>query len=433
MTLTSRIPRLAIAALALALVLRIAFIAATPGYAPHHDDRDYDRLACGLVAGKGYTRLGPPVSEDRCGHSPTGAPTAFRPPGLPMFLAAVYTAADPLGIERWTAARVALALLGTASVALLGIIAWRLFGRRTALAAMWLGAVFPPAIVLGGSLLSETLLVTLMLAAIAAALADRAAGGDRRWLVATGVLCGLAALTRSNAPALILPLAVAAATAIPGRRRLRVRAGRALALIGVAAVVIAPWTIRNAVTMHAFVPVAAEAGTALSGTYNDAARTDPRWPGAWQLPGRLPEIKALVAPYRGDEPGEQHALTQYSLHYMADHPLYVASVGARNVWRLIGLAGPAWWHAAGHSMSQPVWTSDVGGVAFLAYFALAVAGAFTTAARRAPRWLWAIPVLTLLSFVFIVGETRFRAPLEPFVLLLGALALTRPKPEAEHA
>ncbi len=38
---------------------------------------------------------------------------------------------------------------------------------------MALGAVFPPAIVLGGSLLTETLFVALMLAAIAAVLADR--------------------------------------------------------------------------------------------------------------------------------------------------------------------------------------------------------------------------------------------------------------------
>jgi 4-amino-4-deoxy-L-arabinose transferase-like glycosyltransferase len=428
---TQRIPRLALAALALALVLRLAFVAATPGYVPGHDDRDYDRLACGLVAGKGYTRFGPVVSEDRCGEGPTGEPTAFRPPGYPMFLAAVYTATDPIGIERWTAARVAQALLGTVVVALLGLVAWQLFGRRTALAAMMLGAVFPPAIVLGGSLLSETLFVALMLGAIVAVLADRSRGGDKRWLVAAGVLCGLAALTRSNAPALLLPLAVAVAAAPPGPRRPIARVGRAAALVAVAALVVAPWTIRNAVELHGFAPVSTEAGSALAGTYNDTVRTDPNWAGAWRPPGHLPEFRTLLASVGGDEPAEQRELMQESLRYMADHPGYVAKVVGLDLARLSGLAGPDWWHFAGRPLSLPRWTADVSGAAFLVFLALALAGAFTRAARAAPRWVWAIPVLVLASVVVFVGETRLRAPIDPFVVLLAALALTRFLPAAQ--
>ena len=425
MTLTRRVPRLAVALIALALVVRLAFIAATPGYVPEHDDRDYDRLACGLVAGEGYTRAGPPVSESRCGDGPTGNPTAFRPPGFPMFLAAVYTASEPIGVERWTAARVALALIGTGSVALLGLVAFGLFGRRTAMVAMGLAAVFPPSIVLGGALLSETLFVALMLAAIAAVLADRAAGGERRWLVAAGVLCGLAVLTRSNAPALILPLAIAVATTGAAVRPLRARLGRAAALVGIAALVVAPWTIRNAIELDGFAPVTTEAGSALAGTYNDVTRTDPDWPGAWLPPARFEELRSTLDPVRGDEPEEQRALTRYSLGYMADNPGYVAAVGGRNVWRLGGFAGPDWWHYSGRTLSLPRWTADVSGVVFLVFLALAVAGAFTRAARTAPRWLWLMPVLMVLSVMFVVGETRFRAPADPFVVLLAALAVSK--------
>src|SRR5215218_4315515 len=261
MVLTRRVPRVAFALLAAALLLRLAFVLATPGYVPRHDDRDYDRLACGLVAGEGYTRAGPATPARGCGDGDTGRPTAFRPPGFPTFLAAVYTVSDPLGIERWTAARVAQAILGSAVVALLGLVAWQLFGRRTGLVAMALGAVFPPGIVLGGSLLTETLFVALMLAAIAAVLADRKAGGDRGWLVAAGLLCGFAVLTRSNAPALIIPLAIAVAAT--GDRPLRTRLARAAALAGIAALVVAPWTLRNAVALDGFAPVTTEAGSAL--------------------------------------------------------------------------------------------------------------------------------------------------------------------------
>lgn len=424
MVLVRRVPRLALALVALALVVRLAFIAATPGYTPEHDDRDYDRLACGLVIGHGYVREGPRTPADDCGTRTNGEPTAFRPPGLPMFLAAVYTVTEPLGVERWTAARVALAWVGTAVVALLGLVALQLFGRRVAFAALGLAAVFPPFVVLGGSLLSETLFVALMLGAIACVLADRAAGGDRRWLIAAGVICGLAALTRSNAPALVLPLMICVATTGRDVRPLRARLARALALAGIAALVVAPWTIRNAIALDGFAPVTTEAGSALAGTYNDVTRTDPEWPGAWIPPARLQELRSTLDPVRGDEPEEQRALIRRSLDYMADRPGYVAEVGARNGWRLPGLAGPDWWQFSGRTLSLPGWTADVSGIAFLAVLALAIAGAFTRAARAAPRWLWLMPVLMLLSVMFVVGETRFRAPADPFVVLLAALALT---------
>src|SRR5215217_1823093 len=278
---TRRVPRIALVLVAVALILRLGFVLATPGYAPQHDDRDYDRLACGLVAGEGYTRTGPPMRPKACADGPTGHPTAFRPPGFPMFLAAVYTVSEPLGVDRWLAARLAQAVLGTVVVGLLGLVAWQLFGRRAALAAMALGALFPPAIVLGGSLLSETLFCALMLAATAAALADRRAGGDRRWLVVAGLICGLAVLTRSNAPALI---------------------------IAIAALVVAPWTLRNAIELDGFAPVTTEAGSALAGTYNDATRRDPEWPAAWVPPANLRELRSTLDPVRGDEPAEQRAL-----------------------------------------------------------------------------------------------------------------------------
>jgi 4-amino-4-deoxy-L-arabinose transferase-like glycosyltransferase len=425
MVLVRRVPGVALALVALALVVRLGFIAATPGYVPAHDDRDYDRLACGLVIGDGYVRAGPTTPADACGKHTNGEPTAFRPPGLPMFLAAVYAVTEPLGVERWSAARVAIAFVGTVGVALLGLVAFGLFGRRTAWIAMGVAAVFPPMVVLGGSLLSETLFVTLMLAAIACVLADRAAGGSRRWLIAGGVICGLAALTRSNAPALLLPLMIAVAMTGADTRPLRARLGRAVALAAIAALIVAPWTLRNALALDGFAPVTTEAGSALAGTYNDVTRTDPKWPGAWRPPARLEELQPVLDPVRRDEPAEQRALMRRSTRYMADHPGYVAQVGARNVWRMLGLAGPDWWQFSGRTLSLPRWTATVSGIAFLVVLAFAVGGVFTRAARRAPPWLWLMPALMLLSVMFVVGETRFRAPVDPFIVLLAALALER--------
>ena len=43
-----------LAVFAVALVVRLGVIAATPSYVPRHDDHDYDRLAWAMASGEGY-------------------------------------------------------------------------------------------------------------------------------------------------------------------------------------------------------------------------------------------------------------------------------------------------------------------------------------------------------------------------------------------
>ena len=65
-------------------------------------------------------------------------------------------------------------------------------------------------------------------------------------------------------------------------------------------------------------------------------------------------------------------------------------------------------------------------VCFWIFAVLAVIGAFTQRARAAPLWFWAVPLLMYLSVVFLVVETpRYRTAIDPFIVLLAALALTR--------
>ena len=80
------------------------------------------------------------------------------------------------------AARLANALVGTAIVALIGLIALQLWGRREALAALALGAIYVPLILVGQSVMSEPLFVLCLLGAIAGVLHSR----GYRWVVAGG-------------------------------------------------------------------------------------------------------------------------------------------------------------------------------------------------------------------------------------------------------
>ena len=410
------------ALLALGLCVRLAFIAATPQYTPVHDDHDYDRLACAIVGGGGYRDAGPATPPGTCvAPDSISRPTAYRPPAYPVALAAVYAAAAPLHVDRWTAARVAQALVGTLVAGLIGLVAGLVWGRPAGLAALALAAVHLPFAMVGASLVSETLFGAFEVGAVACALL--AGRGDRRWrwIIAAGVLTGLAWLTRSNGVLLLLPLSLAAWSALRPRGR-RAAALAVVALLAAAAVTISPWTIRNARALHGFVPVSTELGPTLAGTYNDVARLDPVDPGAWWLPSEVPAIRAVVAHTPG-EAARDGALTRMAVGYMATHPFYVVRVLTRNTLRLAELTPPSDWRAAGAGLDMPAAAGVLTSAWFWLVLALAIAGLATGAGRRAPPFLWLMAGLMYLSAALVISGVRFRMPLEPFVVMLAGVAL----------
>jgi hypothetical protein len=71
----------------------------------------------------------------------------------------------------------------------------------------------------------------------------------------------------------------------------------------------------------------------------------------------------------------------------------------------------------------PRW-SDLVTYGAVPFALLAVAGCATTAARRTPRWVWAIPLLMLATCVLLSATQRFRLPADPFLVMLAALGLS---------
>jgi 4-amino-4-deoxy-L-arabinose transferase-like glycosyltransferase len=401
---------------ALALVLRLLYVDATPGYQLRHDARDYELHAQSIAVGQGYSR-----------HVAYGRPTAFRPPGYPYFLAGVYRVA---GVERAPqarrvhVARIAQAFVGTAIVALIGLLAMGLWGRSTGLVATALGAVYVPLILVGGAVMSEPLFAVAMLAAVLAALAHRRSARRYRYAALTGVLAGLAILTRANAVILLVPLAFAVWDGRP--RRAWPSLGPPVALVAAAVVTVMPWSIRNTTQLHAFVPLSTQLGSSLAGTYNDQARTDPENPGAWRSVKHVPQYAALWREVRTTpEAVLDKRLRAASMRYIADHPFYVAEVGYWNTLRMLDLDGKRRWRATAATITVEARWADAGVWCFWVFALLAVAGIATNAARRAPPFVWAVPALLFLSVVFLAVETpRYRTPLDPFVVLLAAVALT---------
>jgi 4-amino-4-deoxy-L-arabinose transferase-like glycosyltransferase len=298
------------------------------------------------------------------------------------------------------------------------------------LLAMLGGAIYVPLILVGASVMSEPLFAALLLGALAAAIQHRRSTHRWRWVILAGVLGGLTCLTRANALVLLLPLGLAVWTVRP---RWSVRALAAPALLVVLALLtISPWTIRNAVTFHRFIPVSTQLGSAMAGTYNDQARLDKDNPASWRAIFHIPEFDDIYAHIKQTpEPVVEQELRARSKAYIRKHPGYVLTVAEWTSLRMLDLGGLDWSrHTAATISVGPGWAM-AGVICFWVFALLAFAGAFTRLARSTPFFVWLVPILLYLSVVFLVVETpRYRTGIDPFIVMLAALALRRALPGA---
>jgi 4-amino-4-deoxy-L-arabinose transferase-like glycosyltransferase len=418
---------IAAAILLAALAIRVVRIEESSGYRPVNDAGTYLTLASQIAHTGDYTLS----TRPGVGAGGTRGPSAYFPPGFPYLLAAV-DLVDGHAARRGAAvegARISQAVLGTVVVALTGLVALEaLGGAIPALIALALAAVYPVLIELSGILVAENLLTALVLGAVWATLRARRAAKPYLWIAAAGGLAGLAALTHENGILLLLPLAFAVwrQTQPLSERRSRRRLLAPAVLIAAAAVTVAPWTIRNAVVMHRLIPISDETGITLVGTYNSASAANTPVPYKWRIFYGIPGERTLItSASRLTEPQLGDRLQHQALHYIGTHPLSPLVVAYHNTLRLLELEGASAWQASAKAMGLNNRAAHTGVVSFWVLCGLALLGALSPTVRRAPRWLWAVPLLFALSVVLVNVETpRFREPVEPFLILLAACALS---------
>ncbi|MFL5886420.1 MAG: glycosyltransferase family 39 protein [Thermoleophilaceae bacterium] len=405
----SRGSRALLIILAVALLARLVVIVATPDFKPIFDAAHYDRLGASIAHGHGYP-----------GQFDPATPSAFRPPLYPLALAAVHLVGGG-----WTAERVLSALLGVVAVLLVFLVAERLWGRRVALVAAAIAAVFPPLVVLSASLLSESLFVPLTLGVVLATLEYRRTR-QLRWAVAAGALGGLGALTRTNGLLLVLAAAIGVWVARPLLRRSSLMAPTVVAVAAV--VVVTPWVVRNTIEFHRFVGISTQTGYALGATYN---------PQAGRLhPAGTPRMTWLVYPGLFHAPldeGERSSrLTNHAIDYATGHPSYVVKTLVWNTLRVFDLHHDGSFKTgfqAGYlqAVGDARLASPLVPIAIYVVLALALVGAAGQAGlvrtRRAPVFVWAFPVLLVVPAIAVFGLSRYRSPIDPFLAMLAAVAL----------
>jgi hypothetical protein len=338
-------------------------------------------------------------------------PSAGHPPLYPLALSVV----SLLGGTGELAHRALGLLLGGVTIALVGLLGRRVGGDRAGLLSGAICAAYPLMVAVDGALMSETLYGPLIAAALLLAyvVLDHA---RRRAALALGAVIGLAALTRSEAlllvPLLAWPVAFRAG---PGRRAQLVLA--ALAAAG-CALVVAPWTIRNAEAFGRFVPISNNDSTVLAGancplTYHGVDL------GGWNI--------ECISPRRLDDEAAQAVVwRREGLDYLRDHAArwpVVAVVRVLRVWDLWQPRRQVIFAEGRHRRVE-----QLGIATYFLLLALAAAGIAALLAR-APRRrrdpglaiLLAPAAMVTVSSVIGYGVPRLRHAFEiPLCVLAGA-------------
>lgn len=223
------------ALIGLALALRLVVVAIAPRTILWPDGLEFEAIGRNLLL-----------------HGSYGLQT-LRPPGYPTLIATVYRIFGP----HLLALRLIEVVLGTISVAMIGVVGRRLFGSTAGLVAMALAAIHPVLTFLPATQFSENLLVLVLVLAFAAAFAAWRERSLARWAVA-GVCFGLAVLVRPNAVLLLPGLAFGFALAM--RRERRRWLGAALTCAAALALTVSPWIVRNHAVHHRWYFVATGGG-----------------------------------------------------------------------------------------------------------------------------------------------------------------------------
>jgi 4-amino-4-deoxy-L-arabinose transferase-like glycosyltransferase len=431
---------IAVLALVLALGLGLRVSEAWDGRAPVFDAAAYATIAANLDRGEGFT-LGTEATQPASNYSP----------GLPLLTAGAY---ELTGGAHERSARLLLALLGTLAVLFTYLIGRRLSGPVAGLIGAAAIAIYPALLEYQGMLMGEPLAATLLSGAVLAALwADgprqskpargscRGAGGPAgspravldppaprhprvRWLL-PGVLLGALALIRPEYLGIALLVSLVVLLRHGWRGRSRTWAQALLMLVGVV-IVVAPWTVRNAVALDRFVPVSTGGGQVLfAGTYLPSDG-DPERVGAEvvqrhpELFGpdaarrlRLEQILARLAEQRYPGMETDKALSKMGKEQLWDNvsekPLEYAGFVATKVGRI-------WSHGPRQVMREPGWE--------LLHWALVGFGLLGLAVLAAQRRWEALLIATIFLAITAISALLVASPRRVLVMmpLVAALA-----------
>ncbi len=400
-----------------ALTIRVAYnFTVAAGYYPLHDSLTYQTIAFHLV-------------QQHCYCLYSHLPTVDRAPLWPLIIALIDRVIGPQDIL----VRLFLCGIGSATCVLLYYFARDLFGGRVGTFAGIVGAIYPFLYVYDGLLYSESLYIFLLLA-FCYTLYHMQHTPRVCFMVTGGVLLGLLSLTRPNGIAL-LGLFIVWVCVLGWRRVLsRPRVVQSVFVVSLLSLAfVAPWTLRNYNITHALIPVAVGDGKVLLGAYNyetaDPLYQNGYYAGVWIIPSEATPWVTAKFPHECAGPCEvqrDNAYKAAALQWLTGHTSYIPFMLEQhfiNTWAVVPQeADLAINRFPQRGTSQFIVLMMESMTPFV--FALALLGLVVTLRRwRDLLFLYLIITLTLAQSIGYYGIPRFRAPIEPMLLLFASGAI----------
>ena len=394
-----------------ALVLRVGYVAFAKTNQPVQGDQlFYNSEANRLARGDGFLEPFDPQALSRGVIREGKDPAADHPPLTVIVLAPVSFVTSQALIPQ----RLTMAVLGTVAVVVIGLLARRLAGDRAGWIAAGIAAIYPNLWVNDGLIMSETL--ATLVVALALFYAYRLIREPNVWnALIVGALCGLAALTRAELVLLVPLLAVPAALVA---RSVATAQRWKLAGIGVlaAAVLIGPWVGYNLSRFKEPTYLSTNDGIALLGSNCDSV---------YYGDGiGLTDLKCLGPNPRGDQSVDSRIFRDRAFDYIRDHKKRAVLVAFARVGRTWSVYRP--WDMVNYNKGEgrEGWVTTLGLIAYYPLLIAAVAGWVVIRRRRRRSWPLLVPALVVtIASAATYGQTRFRVPAEPTIVVLAAVAI----------
>jgi 4-amino-4-deoxy-L-arabinose transferase-like glycosyltransferase len=406
--------RAQIIVLLIALALRVGYVLVANDW--HHPVTfEYGEIASHLLAGEGYSARPFIPIYGKALLGPV-APTAYMAPGYVVLLAGALFIFGSLG---YLVLQLLQALASAVVCLVVAGVAGRVFERGAAMPAGVLAALYPM-LIYYSRIMQPTVFIALAVALAVALLLRLAERPVKGLALAAGLTLGIGILLEPVMLA-FLPLGLGWLAWRDGWSRSALL--RVMTIGGVVCLLLAPWTVRNWLVFHRFVPVKSSLGL------NLWLGNNPQATGYEFAEDGHRVLKSLSAEERGqmagmDEVAASRHLRALALEFIRENP-----------WRTVQLAAAKfycfWWvspmrrgrRVHGEYRQTYLWLRKL-----VLGLLLASAGAGTALAR--PRLAQALlPGLVCAAFsltyaLTFAAHSRFKVPLEPLLLVFSAGAIS---------
>ena len=372
----------------IAFLLRLWFISgySSPTVA---DESDYVRLAVSLINGEGYK-----TAYD--------VPTAGRPPGYPFFLTAIFFV---LGKNLFFA-RIMQVVLSSLLCVLIYYLGRMLLGEKVGILSGLMASIHLGFIAQPTRILTEGLATFLLIISIIFFVKVKQEFQNKRYYFLSAFILGIASLVRSNFLLMFFFIGISIVYDLfKEKLEFKIIATRIGIYLIAFLLPIMPWTIRNYLIFDAFIPISTYQGIALYTSYT---------PKDGKIYGFVADdATTKKALYFSSEVEQSRFLTNETIKLLKNDPtLFFRLISLKIAY----LFSPINW--------ELIQNRAVFNYLYAFCFPFFLIGVYLLLPRFNELTPLYVPLICVLVTTFIFfGLPRFRAPIEPYMILLSSYAI----------